>query len=227
MEFINKLENIDFITNLKKKIHKKNYKNSSQIAKEVAELFYNIIQSSIDDRSITTQAELILLVTHIGKIFTAIDPVQFCIGNTIKRILHIIKEEIKLSENEKNNGDKKQEILSENIEEARHKFKKLKNFTFEEIEEKKNNCKDSKDEKDKEENEDESSSGQTSSMKLFEFQKIKMNNAISEDNKNNILKRIEELILEIDSICDSIKDQKEVKELISDGDIIITSNYSP
>ena len=227
MEFIKTLENLDFINNFKRKILKKNYKNSNQIAKEVAKLFYLIIKNSIDEKSITSQAELILMVTHLGKIFTAIDPVQFCIGNTIKRILHIIKEEIKkVSEDGKSNVDKKPEILSEDIDEARQRFKNLKNFTFGEIEEEKNVRKDSEVENDKEENEDESSSEQTSSQKLFELQKQKLNNPISEDNKNNILKRIEDLTLEIDSISDSITEQKEIKDLISDGDIILTSHYS-
>ena len=227
MEFIITLENLGCVTNLKRRIRKKDYKNSNEIAKEVADLFYQIIQNSIKEKNITSQAELVLMVTHLGKIITAIDPVQFCIGNTIKRILHIIKEEIvKVSGDGKSNIDKKPEILSDNIEEARQRFKNIKNFTFGEIEEEKNTRKNSEVEKDKDENEDESSSEQTSSQKLFELQKLKMNDPISEDNKDNVLKRIEDLMLEIDSISDAIKEQKEVKDLISDGDIILTSNYS-
>ena len=227
MEFIKTLENLEFVTNLKREIRRKDYKNSNVIAKKVADLFYQIIQNSFKEKNITSQAELVLMVAHLGKIFTAIDPVQFCIGNTVKRILHIIKEEItKVSEDGKNNIDKKPEILLEDIEEARQKFKNIKNFTFGEIEEEKSNRKDSEVEKDKEENEDEDSSEQTSSQKLFELQKMKMNNPLSEDIKDNILKRIEDLMLEIESISDSIKELKEVKDLISDGDIILTSNYS-
>ena len=225
MESIKTLENLDFIINFKRKIRKKDYKNSNEIAQKVAELFYQIIQNSID-KSISTQAELVLLVTHLGKVFTAIDPVQFCIGNTIKRIEHIIKEEINKASEEGKNNDKKPEILSEDIEESRQRFKNMKNFTFGEIEEEKNTRKDSEVEKDKDENEDEDSSEQTSSQKLFELQKLKMNNPITDDIKNNVLKRIEDLMLEIESISDSIKEQKEVKDLISDGDIILTSNYS-
>ena len=116
MEFLKILENMTFITNFKRKLLKKDYKNSTEIARDVAKLFYETIQTSIQDKNITSQAELILVVTHLGKIFTSIDPVQFCTGNTIKRILHIIKEEInKVSEEGKINEDKKQEILSENI----------------------------------------------------------------------------------------------------------------
>ena len=94
MEFIKTLENLEYVNNLKRRIRKKDYKNSNEIAKEVADLFYQIIQNSIKEKNITSQAELVLMVTHLGKIITAIDPVQFCIGNTIKRILHIIKEEM-------------------------------------------------------------------------------------------------------------------------------------
>ena len=227
MDFLKSLENLPFISKLKRKLLKKNYKNSNEIAKEVAELFYETIQSSIENKNITTQAELLLIVTHLGKIFTSIDPVQFCTGNTIKRILHIIKEEInKDSEDDKSkkNEDKKQEILSDNIKEAKEKFKNLRNFTFEEIEDEKSTRKDSEiEKKNEEENED---NDQTSSQKLFELQKLKSPYPISEDNKNNILKRIEDLILEIDSINDAIKEQKEVKDLISDGDVILTSQYS-
>ena len=40
------------------------------------------------------------------------------------------------------------------------------------------------------------------------------------------MKRIDDLILEIDSISSSIIEQKELKDLINDGDTILTSNYS-
>jgi translation initiation factor eIF-2B subunit beta len=225
MEFLKILENMPFITSFKRKLLKKDYKNSTEIARDVAKLFYETIQTSIQDKNITSQAELILVVTYLGKIFTSIDPVQFCTGNTIKRILHIIKEEInKVSEDDKINEDKKQEILSENIKEAKEKFKNLRNFTFGEIEEEKSTRKNSEvEKKTEEENED---NEQNSSQKLFELQKLKSPNLLSEDNKNNILKRIEDLILEIDSISDSIKEQKEVKDLICDGDVILTSHYS-
>jgi len=225
MEFIKILDNMPFITNFKRKLLKKDYKNSTECARDVAKLFYETIQTSIQDKNITSQAELILVVTHLGKIFTSIDPVQFCTGNTIKRILHIIKEEInKVSEEDKINEDKKKETLSENIKEAKEKFKNLRNFTFEEIEEEKNTRKNSEVEKKTEEENDDND--QNSSQKLFELQKLKSPDPLSEDNKNNILKRIEDLILEIDSISDSIKEQKEVKDLISDGDVILTSHYS-
>ena len=112
MDFISKIENLPFIINFKRKLRKKDYLNSTHAAKETAELFLQLIQSSLKEKSITKFAELILLVTYFGKMFTSIDPVQFCTGNTIKRILHIIREELKGSiVKEKLDFDKKQEII--------------------------------------------------------------------------------------------------------------------
>ena len=223
MELISRIENLPFITNFKRKLRKKDYINSTYIAKDTASLLYQLIQSSIEDKSITSQAELILLVTYLGKMFTAIDPVQFCTGNTIKRILHIIREELKKSNVEKTDFDKKQEQISEKIKEIQKNIKKIKNFDFNEIEEKNNSDKKRKGD---EENDEESNSEKTSTQKLYEIQKLKLNIPITESNKNNILQGIEDLILEIDSISATIIEQKEVKDLINDDDIILTSNYS-
>ena len=95
MDYVSRIENLPFIVNFKRKLRKKDYINSTYIAKDTAELFLQLIKNSIAEKSITTLAELVLLVTYLGKMFTAIDPVQFCTGNVIKRILHIIREEIK------------------------------------------------------------------------------------------------------------------------------------
>ena len=223
MELISRIENLPFSINFKRKLRKKDYINSTYIAKDTASLLYQLIQSSIEDKSITSQAELILLVTYLGKMFTAIDPVQFCTGNTIKRILHIIREELKKSNVEKTDFDKKQEQISEKIKEIQKNIKKIKNFDFNEIEEKNNS---NKKRKGDEENDEESNSEKTSTQKLYEIQKLKLNIPITESNKNNILQGIEDLILEIDSISATIIEQKEVKDLINDDDIILTSNYS-
>ena len=225
MEFIKKIENLEFITNFKRKLRKKDYKNSTYISKEMAELFYQIIRTSIEEKNIVYQAELILLVAYLGKIFIAIDPVQFCIGNTIKRILHIIRDEINESkEEDKTDLEIKQEILAEKLKEVTKNFKGLKNFDFGEADKENNSQKEQKDED--EDNESESGSEKTSTQKLYELQKMKSNKPISEKNKNNILKNIEDLILEIDNINDNIKELKEINELICDGDEIITSNHS-
>ena len=225
MDFINRIENLPFITNFKRKLRKKDYVNSTYVAKETAELFYQIIENSINEKSITNLAELVLVVTYLGKMFTTIDPIQFCTGNTVKRIMHIIREEIKDSiKEDKADYDKTQEIIAEKIKGAKNNIQKIRNFDFEEIKDKKNH--ENKDKENDDENEEESTSEKTSTQKLYEVQKQKLNVPITESIKNNILQRVEELISEIDNISESIIEQKEIKDLISDGDIILTSNYS-
>ena len=219
------IEKLDFITNFKRKLRKKDYINSTYAAKETAELFLQLIKSSIDEKSITTQADLINLVIHFGKMFTSIDPVQFCTGNTIKRILHIIREEIKQSiKEEKIEFEKEQEIISGKVKEMKNSLQKLKNFDFNDI------FYNKPDEKDKdldEKADEENSSENNSTQKLFKIQtEIFDCYPITDENKNNILTRINDLILEIDSISNSIIEQKEIKDLINEGDIILTSNYS-
>ena len=222
MDFISKIENLPFIINFKRKLRKKDYLNSTHAAKETAELFLQLIQSSLKEKSITKFAELILLVTYFGKMFTSIDPVQFCTGNTIKRILHIIREELKGSIfKEKLDFDKKQEIIFEKIKETKKNIKKIRDFDFIEIEVKKKTNKDSEDDM-----EEESGSEKTSTQKLYEIQQFELNIPISETNKNNIITKMDVLISEIDNISNSIINQKEIKDLINDGDIILTSNFS-
>ena len=227
MDFIQKIENLPFIINFKRKLRKKDYLNSTYVAKETAELFLELIQSSIKEKSITNFAELILLVTHLGKMFTAIDPVQFCTGNTIKRILHIIREELKGSiVEDKIDFDKKEEIIYEKIKETKKNIKKIRDFYFSEIEEKAKILKEKNIKGSEEDIEEESGSEKTSTQKLYEIQKIKLDIPISETNKNNIIANMQALISEIDNISISIVNQKEINGLINDGDIILTSNYS-
>ena len=128
MEYFKRIENIDSIKELKRKLRKKKDMNSTEISKHVASLFYDLIQNSINEKTITTHSQLINLVSYFSKVFTAIDPVQFCIGNTIKRILHIIREVIKT-----NNEDQNKDILTNKIEEAKKNMKLLKNFDFTQI----------------------------------------------------------------------------------------------
>ena len=198
MEYFKRIENIDSIKELKRKLRKKKDMNSTEISKHVASLFYDLIQNSINEKTITTHSQLINLVSYFSKVFTAIDPVQFCIGNTIKRILHIIREVIKT-----NNEDQNKDILTNKIEEAKKNMKLLKNFDFTQI-----------NKKDNEEN------------KETQNEKEELNDPITESDKDKILEEIGNIISEIESISQTIIDQKEIKDLISEGDIILTSNYS-
>ena len=223
MDYVSIIENLPLIVNYKRKLIKKEYINSTYIAKDTAELFLQLIKNSIAEKSITTLAELMLLVTYLGKMFTAIDPVQFCTGNVIKRILHIIREEIKENTTEdKIDYDKMQELISEKIKEIKKNITIIQNLEFNENEEKNEKIITDIDE----ENGDESSSEKTSTQKLYEIQKIKLNIPISEKNKDNILTKMDELFAEIDSINESILSQKEINDLINNDDIILTTNYS-
>ena len=216
MEYIKQIENTDKFKEIKRELRRKKDINSSEIAEEIAQLFYDLIQDSIKNKGIKTHAELIFLVKYLGKILSAVDPFQFCIANTIKKILHIIREEIKESTKEQNNIENDREILTNRIKEAKKNLKDLKNFEFfKDIES-----------IDLEKVESDNSSEMNSTEKLYELKKLDSDNPITETNINSILDGIYSLISEIRTISKTITERKEIKDLISDGDIILTSNYS-
>ncbi len=216
MEYIKQIENIDEFKEIKRALRRKKDINSSEIAEKIAQLFYNLIHDSIKNKGIKTHSELILLVKYLGKILSAVDPFQFCIANTIKKILHIIREEIKESTKEKNNNENDREFLSNRIKEAKKNLKDLKNFDF---------LKDM-DIIDLEKVESENSSEKNSTERLYELKKLGSDNPITETNFDSILDGINNLISEIRTISKTITERKEIQDLISDGDIILTSNYS-
>ena len=217
MEYIKQIENIDKFREIKRKLRRKKDINSTEASEEIAQLFYNLIQDSIKNKGIKTHSQLILLVKYLGKILSTVDPVQFCIGNTIKKILHIIREEINQStKEEQNNIQNNPELLGNKIKEAKKNLKDLKSFEF---------FKDF-DSLDLERVESENSSEKNSTERLYEFKKLGSDAPITEENINSILEEISNLISEINSISETITKQKEIKDLISDGDIILTSNYS-
>ena len=216
MDYLKKIENIDKIKELKSKLRRKKDLNSTEISIQIAQLFYTLIQDSFKNKEIKTHSELILLVKYFGKKFSSVDSVQFCIGNTIKKILHIIREVIKEGAKEKKSAQNNQEVMSNKIKESKKNLISLKNLEF---------FKDM-DIHDKEIGESESSSEMNSSEKLYEFKKLDLEESISEESINAILDQISILISEIGSISESITERKEIQDLISDGDIILTSNYS-
>jgi translation initiation factor eIF-2B subunit beta len=91
----NQLESLDSIVKLKKKIKNKNYPNSTAIAIETSELFKLVIAGLFKQNKISSFPELIRIIRTLGNRLIAIDPLQFSIGNIIKRILHIVREEYK------------------------------------------------------------------------------------------------------------------------------------
>ena len=214
MEYIKQIENIDKFREIKRKLRRKKDINSTEASKEIAQLFYNLIQDSIKNKGIKTHSELVLLVKYLGKKLSIVDPVQFCIGNTIKKILHIIREEINESEKEKNNIQNSQEFLVNKIKEAKNNIKELKNFEF------------FKEMENLDLERIEGGSEKNSTERLYEMKKLGSDAPITEENVNSILNEISNLISVISYISETITKQKEIKDLISDGDIILTSNYS-
>ena len=102
-----------------------------------------------------------------------------------------------------NNEEQNKDILTNKIEEAKKNMKLLKNFDFTQI-----------NKKDNEEN------------KETQNEKEELNDPITESDKDKILEEIGNVRSEIESISQTIIDQKEIKDLIAEGDIILTSNYS-
>ena len=85
MEAINIIEDLQFIKTFKRKLRKKDYSNSTIISIETANLFKDVIRYTIQNKIVNTYAELLSLIRHLGTIFIAVDPMQFSIGNVIKR----------------------------------------------------------------------------------------------------------------------------------------------
>ena len=195
------LEHLPLTEDFRKKIRKKEYQSSTKISIETAKLLKDIIQYSIENKLVTHHEDLLNLIRNLGKSFISMDQLQFSIGNIVKRILFIIREEVdKLISFRENNSDSKSNL------------KKLSNVTslnlltdYKNI--KMMTRKDSKIEEDQE-------------------KKISVSNIekISPDMMNNILQNIEELISELETTSDIIKEK--ANEHINDNDIILTANHS-
>ena len=195
------LEHLPLTEDFRKKIRKKEYESSTKISIETAKLLKDIIQYSIENKLVTHHEDLLNLIRNLGKSFISMDQLQFSIGNIVKRILFIIREEVdKLISFRENNSDSKSNL------------KKLSNVTslnlltdYKNI--KMMTRKDSKIEEDQE-------------------KKISVSNIekISPDMMNNILQNIEELISELETTSDIIKEK--ANEHINDNDIILIANHS-
>jgi translation initiation factor 2B subunit (eIF-2B alpha/beta/delta family) len=83
MEKIKQIESLPFIQDYKKKLRKKDYSNSTVIAIETAKLFREIIKT----KSLwSTFTELLKILRTLGKGLINVDPLQFSLGNIIKRV---------------------------------------------------------------------------------------------------------------------------------------------
>ena len=216
MDYIKNIEEIAKMKELKRKLRRKKDMNSTEASKQIAEFFYDLIKDpTIKNKYLTNHHNLILFVSYLGKKFSSIDPVQFCISNTIKKILHLIREDIKESQNEKKmNLINQQELMSNKMNDAIKFMKDIKNFDF--VKYLKNNEK---------ENDDNENGENNSTERLLEMKNLEENEKIEFDI-DQILEKIDNLKSEIISISEAITEKKEIKDLIEDGDIILTSNYS-
>jgi translation initiation factor eIF-2B subunit beta len=206
LEHIRKIESTKDIQELKRKLRRKKDMNSTEASLQIAQLFYDLLKDqTIKNKYKNNPTALILLVQKLGQTFIDIDPVQFCIGNTIKKILHIIREEIRENQKDKNNNSNEtKESLSNTVNQENKKLLDIKNLEYT----------DSDNTTEKSFN----SSGQ-----LYEVKKEESNDEL---NMDVILENIDTLIAEMSSISETITEKKEIKDLISDNDIILTTNYS-
>lgn len=80
------LENIPSIIKFKKMVRKKEYKNSTEIAIQTANLYADLIKnlwSNFKDLS-----NLIDVLRQLGKSIISMDHLQFSVGNIIKRVIN-------------------------------------------------------------------------------------------------------------------------------------------
>ena len=195
------LEHLPLADEFRKKIRKKEYSSSKIVSIEIAKLLKDIIQKSIDNKFVIYHEDLLNLIKHLGQSFIAMDQLQFSIGNIVKRILFIIREEVdKLTSFRENNLDSKSNL------------KKLSNVTSLNLLTDYKNIKmmTRKDSKVEEEQE-----------KKVSIQNIEK---ITSEMKNNILQNIEDLISELELTNELINTK--TSEHINENDIILTANHS-
>jgi translation initiation factor 2B subunit (eIF-2B alpha/beta/delta family) len=86
-QIIEKLLRLDKIVTYKRRLKKQEYANSTEIAIETAKIFQEIIKLKGTWSSLS---ELIKILRTLGKSFINVDPLQFSVGNIIKRVRYII-----------------------------------------------------------------------------------------------------------------------------------------
>jgi translation initiation factor eIF-2B subunit beta len=131
-----KIEGMTFFADFKRKLRKKNYINSTFVAKETAEKMKETIIILFDKKAINNLDDLITAIKYLGNIIITIDPVQFCTGNIIKQILNFIREE-----KDKCLSEKNEDFHTEEVKDAEKTLKLLKDFDFKDIKDGKNETK--------------------------------------------------------------------------------------
>jgi translation initiation factor eIF-2B subunit beta len=220
-----KIESLQFIVDFKKQLRKKEYPNSTIISIDAANLFKDLIRYSIENNMINTFPDLLGLIRSLGKSFISVDPLQFSIGNIIKRILHIVRDEYdkysKMKENSLDNENKKKRLMSVTSLSTLIDYPVTKisqtprglnlKVSYSSVEEEVDINID-----DMVISQNYSSCVSTTNIGIF--------NEDLREHIENILGSVEELISELESISDVIKDQS--YEHINDNDVILTANHS-
>lgn len=209
------IEGIQTIVEFKKKLKKKNYPNSTAIAIETADLFKEVIKGLGKGNNLKSFPDLLKTLRTLGKSFISVDPLQFSVGNIIKRILHIVREEYNKfadfeDRNEADKDNKKKRLMSmtslntlidytsQKIVQTPKAIIKQNSFTAED--------------------------GEENTSLVVEDGSTSFANEELKEQLANVITNISELVDELESISDLIKDQSH--EHINDNDIILTANHS-
>lgn len=205
---VNQLEGLHSIVQLKKKIKNKSYTNSTEISIETADLFKSVIAGLIKQNSIKSFPDLINIIRQLGNRLISVDPLLFSIGNIIKRILHIVREEYKKCPDleivsKQDNESMKKRLMSVTS------LNTLIDFSTTPV-------------------------NQKSSRMSFRFSNSNASIEDDEEESNTndefkthisaVLTSINELKDELEFISDLITDQAD--EYINDNDVILTANHS-
>jgi translation initiation factor eIF-2B subunit beta len=201
------IETIEYIVEFKKKLRKKSYPNSTIIAMETARIFKDVIKGLYSGKTLMNFSDLLKVLKSLGKSFISVEPLQFSVGNIVKRILHIVREEYNkfpnlhlLQAEEKQKKLMSMTSLNFLIDYTNQKITHIHKAWSKTI--------DIEDEE----------------ADLNLYQHDSSNNEEIREYVKAILTSITELIDEIESVSDFIKEQS--FEHINDGDVILTANHS-
>jgi translation initiation factor eIF-2B subunit beta len=211
------IESIEYIVEFKKKLRKKSFPNSTIIAIETAKIFRDVIKALYSGQYTMQFNDLLRVLKSLGKSFISVEPLQFCVGNIVKRILHIVREEYNKFPNletfsQQSSENKKKRMMSITS------LNLLIDYSSQKITQTPKSNYVTKFSEDFEEdggslnlNNDNDTGVSTDAGEMKEYVKA-------------ILTSISELIDEIESISEFIKDQS--FEHINNNDVILTANHS-
>ncbi|MCQ2817208.1 MAG: translation initiation factor eIF-2B [archaeon] len=212
------VEKLPSIVEFKMNLRKKKYNTSTSISMSTVDLFKELIKHWIERGIVTEYKALISLILHLEKVFVSIDPLQFSIGNVIKRILFIIREEQSKAHPFQEEEKKKEEEIK--IKKTLGLQRKLTYQSLNSVIDYKSLQLAKKSSLADKYFDDQENLLKTVRKKMSE----KIINSELMESLENILNNINDLYDELDSMTDAIKDQ--ALDYIKEGDIILTSNHS-